>query len=220
MHRMANRHIPNAPAWRFLLFLAAAVAWAPGCGSEPPPGKITGDPTVKERQERDKAFRSSPQSPIPPQERGRFRGLDYFPVNPLLRYKVRLNRYPVPERVRLATNTGEIRDGLRYGYFEFSVDGTVQRLQVYRMDDSRNSGPPELFIPFMDATTSKESYRAGRYLDLTENTSGVYNLDFNLAYNPYCAYGGDYSCPIPPEENRLTVAIRAGEKAYVPSKQE
>ncbi len=172
------------------------------------------DPVLQARQERDVAFKSSPQSPIPAQDRARFQGLAYYPINPELRFRVKLNRYPVPARIRMATNTGEIRTGLRYGYFEFSVGGQPCSLQVFRLDDSDNSGQPSLFVPFRDATTGKETYAAGRYIDLTENTSGIYDLDFNRAYNPYCAYGGDYSCPIPPEENRLPVPIRAGEKNY------
>jgi hypothetical protein len=114
----------------------------------------------------------------------------------------------------MATNTGEIRDGLRYGYIEFDAEGQRCRLQVYRLDDSGDSGKASLFIPFRDSTSGKETYGAGRYLDLDENTSGIYELDFNRAYNPYCAYGEGYSCPIPPEENRLAIPIRAGEKIY------
>ncbi len=172
------------------------------------------NPITQSRRERDAAFKSNTQSPIPAQDRARFQGLTYYQINPALRFRVKLNRYPVPVPIRMATNTGEIRTGLRYGYFEFSVEGQVCRLQVYRLDDSDNSGQPSLFVPFRDATTGKETYAAGRYIDLTENTSGLYDLDFNRAYNPYCAYGGDYSCPIPPEENRLSVPIRAGERNY------
>jgi len=151
-------------------------------------------------------------------DRGAFQGLNYFPINPALRFHVKLNRYQVPERLRMTTNTGEIREALRYGHFEFRLEAQDLRLQVYRMEDSSAPGKPNLFIPFRDATSGKETYGAGRYLDLAENTSGYYELDFNLAYNPYCAYGGDFSCPVPPEENRLPVAIRAGEKAYAPEK--
>ena len=72
------------------------------------------------------------------------------------------------------------------------------------MEDSSDTGKPYLFIPFRDATTGVETYAAGRYLDLNENTTGFYDLDFNRAYNPYCAYNTGYSCPIPPEENRCS----------------
>ncbi len=172
---------------------------------------------LQARRERDQAFKSSDQSPLPAEERNHFQGLNYFPENPALRLRLKLNRYPVPERIKLATNTGEIRDGLRYGYFEFRVAGQACRLQAYRMDEGDNSGQPFLFIPFKDATSGKETYASGRYLDLPENTSGDYDLDFNRAYNPFCAYSSRYSCPIPPEENRLSVPVRAGEKSYKPA---
>ena len=166
------------------------------------------------RVARDKFFRSGANSPIPTQDRGSFKGLEYYPVNEALSYSVRLNRYPRPEQVRLATNTGEIRSGLRYGYFDFTVEGRSCRLNVYRLDDSAESGGPNLFIPFRDTTSGAETYAPGRYIDLAENTSGVYQLDFNRAYNPYCAFNSHYSCPFPPDENILPVPIRAGEKKY------
>jgi uncharacterized protein (DUF1684 family) len=169
---------------------------------------------LQERREKDAVFRSGAQSPLPPAERSGFAGLKYYPPNPALRFHTKLNRYPAPKAVRLGTNTGEIQSGLRYGYFEFEVNGVTCRLQAYRMDDTPAEGGPLLFIPFKDATSGSETYGAGRYIDLHENTSGIYDLDFNRAFNPYCAYGKGYSCPVPPEENRLAVPIRAGEKKY------
>jgi uncharacterized protein (DUF1684 family) len=184
------------------------------CSHEGSAPSGSAEPLARARRERDRFFQSDPQSPIPVQDRKRFQGLAYFPVNPELRFRVKLNRYPAPARLRMATNTGEVRDALKYGYFEFSVGGQFCKLQVYRMEEISNPGQPYLFVPFRDATTGKESYDAGRYLELPENTSGIYDLDFNQAFNPSCAYGGDYSCPIPPEENRLAVPISAGEKKY------
>lgn len=115
----------------------------------------------------------------------------------------------------MATNTGEIRSGLRYGYFEFRVEGQDCRLQVYRLEDAPDTGGGAyLFVPFRDATSGIETYGAGRYIDLKENTSGVYDLDFNRAYNPYCAYNAQFSCPVAPADNTLKVPVRAGEKKY------
>jgi uncharacterized protein (DUF1684 family) len=175
-----------------------------------------GAPLLQERAEKDEAYKQGSNSPIPDEDKQRFQGLAYFPLNPAFRFTVKLNRYPRPGRERLATNTAERRDALRYGYFEFRVEGKTCRLQVYRTEDSDSGGKPYLFIPFRDATSGKETYGGGRYLDLQENTTGIYDLDFNRAYNPLCVYGKDYSCPLPPEENRLPVAILAGEKAYSP----
>jgi len=170
-------------------------------------------PVLRERMEKDLFFKSEENSPILLHEKSGFRGLNYYPVNPNLRFSAKLHRYPRPDRIRLGTNTGEIRGGLRYGYFDFKVGAQTCRLQVYRLEDAANH-EASLFIPFRDATSGQETYGAGRYIDLKENTSGVYDLDFNRAYNPFCAYNTEYSCPLPPAENTLTVPIRAGEKKY------
>jgi uncharacterized protein (DUF1684 family) len=82
------------------------------------------------------------------------------------------------------------------------------------MEDSPDAGGPRLFIPFRDATSGKETYASGRYIDLRENTTGMYELDFNRAYNPSCAYSEGFSCPVPPPENTLEVTVRAGEMNY------
>ena len=166
---------------------------------------------LKERQVKD-AFFKSVSSPLPADEREKFKGLDYYPVNPDLRFQVRLQRYSSPKAIRMATNTGEIRSGLLYGFFEFTAENHACQAQVYRLEEAFNR--PALFIPFLDATSGVETYEGGRYLDLTENTSGMYDLDFNQAYNPYCAYNPEYSCPSPPKENTLPANIRAGEKKY------
>jgi len=163
--------------------------------------------------EKDAAFRAE-NSPLLPQDRPTFHGLSYYPIDPQLRFSVPLHRYPAPVQVRLGTNTGEIRSGLRYGYFDFKVGGQSCRLQVYRLEDAPDSGGAMLFIPFRDSTSGRETYAAGRYIDLKENTSGVYDLDFNRAYNPSCAYDSEFSCPVPPAENTLKVPIHAGEKKY------
>jgi uncharacterized protein len=172
--------------------------------------------TLRARTEKDENFRRGSNSPLPEADRARFAGLAYYPPNPQFRYDVKLVRYARPEKLRLGTNTGEMRDALRYGYFEFDVRGRTCRLQVYRTLEDINSGGTSLFVPFRDATSGKETYAAGRYLELRENTTGQYSLDFNRAFNPYCAYGKSFSCPVPPAENALPVAIEAGEKSYNP----
>jgi uncharacterized protein (DUF1684 family) len=171
------------------------------------------DPVYKERTEKDVFFMSE-SSPLSPKDKQEFHGLHYYPVDASMKFSVQLHRYPAPARVRLGTNTGEIRNGLRYGYFDFQVEGQSCRLQVYKLDDALESGSNDLFVPFRDATSGHETYGAGRYIDLKENTSGIYDLDFNRAYNPSCAYNTRYSCPVPPAENTLKVPIRAGEKEY------
>jgi uncharacterized protein len=197
-----------------LLFLIVALFGCSKPQTEMRPVPELESSLLQERLAKDEAFRSDKDSPIPDKDRASFHGLSYYPVDPNLRFSAVLHRYPGPKQVRLSTNTGEIRRGLRYGYFEIQVGGFTCRLQVYRLEDSPESGA-SLFIPFRDSTSGHETYAAGRYLDLKENTSGIYDLDINRAYNPYCAYNRKFSCPIPPEENTLTVPIRAGEKIYL-----
>ena len=198
-----------------VLAVCACALW--GCSgsgtAERPLSPLPQDPVLQERAAKDKAFKSGQESPLPDRERANFQGLSYYPINPALKFRVRLNRYASPEKIRLGTNTGEIRSGLRYGYFDFRVEGRDCRLNAYKLEDAPDLGA-SLFIPFRDATSGKETYGGGRYIDLQENTSGVYDLDFNRAYNPFCAYNTDFSCPLPPGENTLEVPIRAGEKKF------
>jgi len=150
-------------------------------------------------------------SPIPHEERHDFKGLKYYPIDLGYRFRVKLNRFEKPEQITMGTSTGEVRSLLRVGYFEFPLDGKSVRLHAYGSGDPHDHS---LFIPFRDKTSGKETYGAGRYIDLEEQPGDVYDLDFNLAYNPSCAYNPDYSCPLPPVENWLTVEIKAGEKKY------
>ena len=167
------------------------------------------------RREKDHFFREDRDSPIPWELREKFQGLAYFPPSPKYRLKVKLHRYPKPEPVVLATSKGVPRDMLKVGYFEFTIDGQTRRLQAYK--SIPKAGEPEddsLFVPFRDATGGKESYPAGRYLDLPVTKNDEYVLDFNLAYNPYCAYNEAYICPLPPRDNWLDIRIEAGEKDF------
>ncbi len=204
---------------RLALFLLATVPLT-GCNLQYAPVEVTPDrgralspvellAQIDEfRRQKDRSFREDSDSPLLPEDRAKFRGLNYFPVDTSYTLKVRLQKYPNPETVKMLTSTGEQRDYLRYGYFEFALAGKQCRLDVFKLP---NTG--HLFIPFRDSTSGQETYGAGRYLDLEEG-SDVYTLDFNMAYNPYCAYNTRYSCPIPPPQNRLEVAIKAGEKNY------
>jgi uncharacterized protein (DUF1684 family) len=97
----------------------------------------------------------------------------------------------------------------RVGVLEFTLHGQPLRLSAFVEVGQRDD---RLFVPFTDLTSGKETYQAGRYLDISRSATGVYVVDFNLAYNPYCYYNPTYDCPYPPKENRLQVAIRAGEK--------
>jgi uncharacterized protein len=210
---MIRNRMNRIPVWQ-LIFVGIFLFL--GCsGGSRNTAKEPTDQLLLERQEKDIEFKTGKDSPIRDEDRPRFGSLAYFDINPAFGFRTRLNRYRAPERIRLSTNSGEIHSALKYGYFEFQINGETYKLQVYRVEDvPENAGGPYLFVPFRDATSGKETYGAGRYIDLKENTSGVYDLDFNRAYNPYCAYGKGYSCPIPPAENTIPVRIEAGEKKY------
>ncbi len=169
-----------------------------------------------QRKEKDYFFKADPGSPIPPALRGRLQGLEYFPPDPRFRIPVRITRLPTPEPVTLATSKGVPRPMLRYGYFDFDVEDAKARLYAYKAapQHGHHHETESLFVPFRDATSGKETYGAARYLDLEEGPAGDVVLDFNLAYNPYCAYSDEYVCPFPPRENWLSVPIRAGEKSF------
>lgn len=163
------------------------------------------------RREKNDYIGASDDSPLPRAERERFSGLKYFEPDPSLRFEVRLTRYSNPPSVMMTTSKGTRQLFNRVGFFEIPIDGKPVRVQAYQ---SAQRDDPNLFIPFRDSTSGKESYGAARYLDLEVEHDDNYAVDFNYAYNPYCAYSEDYVCPLPPQENWLSVPIRAGEKKY------
>jgi len=168
----------------------------------------------KERGEKDRFFAGEWQSPIPLEERTEFKGLDYYPPDPEHRFEVELHEHEDKERVRMAYTKGEEQDFVRWGEFRFRVGGEECVLQVYKADPEEE----QLFIPFKDATSGRETYGAGRYLDLdaarNRTADGKWILDFNRAYNPWCVYSEAYTCPFVPRENWLPMPIRAGEQNY------
>ncbi len=161
------------------------------------------------RQAKDVFFRTDPQSPLEAGQRKAFARLSYFPENPELRFDLPLERVARAERIVLATSTGDQQEYVLVGRIRFPVQGQEAALQVYVP-----AGGGGYFIPFVDATAPAESYGAGRYLEPEELADGRLHVDFNLAYNPYCAYNDLWSCPLPPRENRLAVRIEAGEKKF------
>jgi len=170
-----------------------------------------------QRREKDQSFKNGDDSPIPDDKKANFNGLSYFPIDLKYRFELPLHKNATPDTFKILTSAGVERDAIKYGYFAFDIDAHACTLQVYQLLDIHSKYPDYLFLPFLDATSGKESYGGGRYLDFEENVSEVYTVDFNVAYNPLCAYGKTgYRCPIPPAENRLPLAIRAGEKYQTP----
>lgn len=159
---------------------------------------------------REQAFRESDE-PIPPEKRDVLLPLPVYPPD---------QKYAVPAQLRVAerrqvvevpTSTGTIRRMELVGTLEFTLDG--EQMSLGALVPAGTTRIQDLFVPFADLTTGKETYFAGRYLDIPPTVTGLYTIDFNKAYNPTCAYNEAYECPFPPPSNRLKVAIRAGEKA-------
>lgn len=163
------------------------------------------------REDKDAYFRTSGESPLPPTARAAFTGLRYFDPDPASRHERTLQRYQEPDTVVLGTSKETRQLFKRVGYFDLNIEDGLVRVHAYQSAERDYSS---LFIPFRDATSGKESYGAARYLDLEVEHDDAYALDFNYAYNPYCAYSEDYVCPLPPAENWLKVPIRAGERKY------
>ena len=164
------------------------------------------------RADKDDAFRTSDDSPIPLENRSGFLGVPYFPVDASLRFEgLTLEAYAgdQPVTFEIETTDGLRRPYVRAGTFRFDLQGQPLQLTAYTADGFESG---QLFVPFTDGTTGTDSYGAGRYLDLGPEPDGSYALDFNLAYHPLCVYDPRYSCPLTPAENRLPIRIEAGER--------
>lgn len=168
----------------------------------------------EEREKTERFLQGSEESPFAPDSIP-FEGLQHYPVDPNYRVKARLEPIQQQKLLTLPTTTGQEEKYIRYGYAEFNLNGKVNRLLVLQPLESEE--PQQLFIAFADETSGEETYGGGRYLNVEMPARAgqkTLELDFNLAYNPYCAYNPTYSCPLPPKENVLTIPIRAGEKIY------
>lgn len=204
-----------------LLWSLVVMALVAACGGQGA-GTMTSVPVpsgweerlLEHRVERDQTFRYGSDTPLLPEDRLSFEGLEYWDPDPKYRMVGPLQVHDQREQFEIPTTTGKMRPCERYGQVTFELDGSPFKLQVYRLLDSGSD--PGLFLPFIDKTTGRETYPAGRYIDLEGETGGVYVLDFNGAYNPLCAYGApeEYVCPVTPPENRLDVRIEAGERGY------
>lgn len=160
------------------------------------------------RKAKDDFFAHDAQSPLTPPQRLKFDGLKYFAENPKLSLEVVLEPTGSNTTLDMQTSTGDLQTYSRVGRFRFDVGGETAELTLFE-------GENGLFLPFVDALAGTETYPAGRYLEPEALAGGRYLVDFNYAYNPYCAYNAQWSCPLTPFENRIKVPIRAGEKIFV-----
>jgi uncharacterized protein len=159
------------------------------------------------RAEKDEFFGNNSQSPLTREQKQKFHGLNYFPENEALNLEVKVDEFPTKQRFEMQTSTGDVQSYQKYGKFKFKVDGVEAELTIYQSEHG-------FFLPFVDSLAGTETYPAGRYLEPEPLPGGRFLVDFNIAYNPYCAYNEQWSCPITPAENRLKVAVRAGEKLF------
>jgi len=159
------------------------------------------------RRGKDEFFGRHPQSPLTPEQKRGFVGLQYFPENDALRLEVQAEPLFDQQPIQMQTSTGGVQTYVRQARFKFQVEGQEAELTIYQNENG-------YFLPFVDSLAAKETYPAGRYLEPESLPGNRFLVDFNLAYNPNCAYNEMWSCPITPAENRLKVPIRAGEKLF------
>jgi uncharacterized protein len=191
-------------AW--IVLIAFAVT---GCGSQPEEEDYTAK-IAAIRAAKDESFKNDPDSPIPPDKKATLLPLAYFPIDELYAVPATLEPSADRSRIEVPTSIGKVRQLERIGTLKFSLQGQPRRLTAFR--DLESQDVNRLFVPFADQTSGTETYQAGRYMELDPTPTGIYVVDFNVAYNPYCYYSPEFDCPFPPKENRLDVPVRAGER--------
>ena len=161
-------------------------------------------------------FADSVKSPLTPEDRKNFHGLDFYTPNPKYFVNAKFKRTPKEKPFEMKTSTARLPVYLKYGEVTFSLEGKKFKLNVYQNVEliKQKEFADYLFLPFSDLTSGNETYIGGRYIDVRMPKGNVMDIDFNQAYNPYCAYNHKYSCPIVPLENDLPIEIKAGIKKF------
>ena len=168
------------------------------------------------RAEINKEFANPETSPLTEEGIKHFEGLDFFPANPDYMVKARFVPNPDPEPFEMETTTTRRPIYVKYGEAHFTLQGEEIVLEIYQSDKAKQMEEfkEHLFLPYKDLTNGEESYGGGKFIDLKIPEGEYIIIDFNKAYNPYCAYNHKYSCPVPPEANHLNIRVPAGVKAY------
>lgn len=166
----------------------------------------------KERERQYKFIRFNVESPLTDEQKRTFGELEYFPIDPS--YKVRAKMVPLENKkmVELPMTDGTLEKYLQHSHAEFELKG--QSIRLLLLQSQKDPDRRNFFLAFADATSGEETYGGGRYINLRQDGKNSITIDFNLAYNPYCAYNPDFACPLPPRENILEIPINAGEKDY------
>lgn len=161
-------------------------------------------------------FKDPETSPLPDRYRKNFNGLDFFALDSTYLIIAKFTKTPEALPFFMPTSTGGRTEEMVYGRLSFTWEGKTHELEVYRNLElmQQEKYKDYLFLPFADLTNGEETYEGGRYLDLTVPEGDIILLDFNKAYNPYCAYNAKYSCPLVPKQNRLDMEVRAGVMAF------
>jgi uncharacterized protein len=168
------------------------------------------------RKKQEGEMRDKEKSPLDPKVRKKFKHLNYYPIDLKYRVAAKFIRTENQPMFKMKTTTTRLPEYVKYGEVVFSIDGDEYKLNVYQSPDIMKMPGYEdyLFIPFTDKTNGGETYEVGRYIEFRIPTSENAIVDFNQCYNPYCSYSPRFSCPIPPVENDLPIAIPAGEKKF------
>ena len=185
-----------------------------GCKEDlSPENKIKKQELQKHRTSKNTFMKNSPSSPLSAEQKKNFEGLKYFDFNPDFIFESKLYEYDPKDTVLVKGTKGEDRQYVKYGYVKINYQGKTRNINVY---ESEHEGIKYYSIWFTDKTTNDESYGVGRYLDFekSDDPENVYTIDFNYAYNPFCAYNSRFSCAIPRKEDHINFAIEAGERKY------
>ncbi|MCF2876565.1 MULTISPECIES: DUF1684 domain-containing protein [unclassified Tenacibaculum] len=162
-------------------------------------------------------FKDASKSPLTKKGLRNFKGLDFFPISEEYIVRAKLTKTPDAPTFNFPTTTDRVAVYKKYGIVSFKINGKDFKLAIYRDEHPEPKYKDNLFLPFLDNTNGKTSYEGGRFIDVLvtdENEDGTITIDFNKAYNPYCAYSDRYSCPITPRDNYLDTEVKAGVMAY------
>ena len=194
----------------FLFFTLLLTALSCAQGKEPIPGE------TEFQKEINAEYKDASTSPLKDKDRKNFKGLEFFKFDTTYVVRARFERTPEETPFQMKTTTDRLPIYVKYGIVTFNLKGNAYRLNVYQNQDlmKKEGFEDYLFLPFLDDTNGEESYGGGRYIDLGIPEGDEVVIDFNKAYNPYCAYNEKYSCPIVPRENYLDLKVEAGVKAF------
>lgn len=184
--------------------------WNCGPKKEPLPGETAFQMRINAE------FKDASTSPLKDRDRKNFKGLDFFMFDSTYVVTAKLERTPDESPFEMKTTTDRLPIYVKYGIITFNLKGLEHQLNIYQNQDVQKNGSlsANLFLPFLDNTNGEETYGGGRYIDLDIPEGDELVIDFNKAYNPYCAYNEKYSCPIVPRDNYLGLKIEAGVKAF------